>query len=181
MSTKTDDLQLITRVTAFIKSCINMVLQQQEPRDDKPIDNATLIKDVDLVDVPVVDEAVRAGYPIMMDNNVWPDVQKVPRWMCRHPESSVMMRVKGDSMVGAGILDGDYVVIDKSLRNPAANEVAFCEYDGGYTIKYFHVDDDGKHAWLVTANDKYPRMEVTEDKSFRIWGTVTAHTHIDIH
>ena len=145
MSTKTDDLQLITRVTAFIKSCINMVLQQQEPRDDKPIDNATLIKDVDLVDVPVVDEAVRAGYPIMMDNNVWPDVQKVPRWMCRHPESSVMMRVKGDSMVGAGILDGDYVVIDKSLRNPAANEVAFCEYDGGYTIKYFHVDDDGKH------------------------------------
>lgn len=164
---------------AFIKGCISATLQQ-ETLTAKLVDNATPIDNMVLVDLPFVDEAVRAGFPVMMDNNVWPDVQKVPRWMCRHPESSVMMRVKGDSMIGAGILDGDYVVIDKSLCNPSADEVAFCEYEGGYTIKYFRMDADSKRAWLVPANDSYPKMEVTEDKSFHIWGTVTAHTHIDI-
>ena len=78
-------------------------------------------------------------------------------------------------MIGAGIHDGDIIIVDKSNRNPTEREVAVCELNGEYTIK--HVVQEGNRAWLRPANPDYPEIEIHPEDDFSVWGTVTYTIH----
>lgn len=78
-------------------------------------------------------------------------------------------------MKDAGISSGDIVIVDKSNRTPSENQVAVCEFNGEYTLKFF-VMRDGV-GYLVPANPDFPEIMVTPDDEFRIWGTVTYVIH----
>lgn len=97
------------------------------------------------------------------------------RLLCPHPEATYLVRVSGDSMIDAGIFNGDIVIVDKSNRNPSPREVAVCELNGEFTLKRF-VEEDGC-GWLVPANPDYPKWKITENDQFSIWGTVTYIIH----
>lgn len=95
--------------------------------------------------------------------------------LCPHPEASYLVRVNGDSMIDAGVISGDIVIVDKSNRNPTPKEIAVCELNGEFTLKHF-IEEDGE-GWLVPANPDYPRFKVTPEDDFSIWGTVTYIIH----
>lgn len=95
--------------------------------------------------------------------------------LCPNPEASYLIRVDGNSMIDAGIYSGDIVIVDKSNRNPDETQVAVCELNGEYTLKRFV--KRGEEGWLIPANPKYPKIKVTEDDDFSIWGTVTYIIH----
>ena len=78
-------------------------------------------------------------------------------------------------MIDAGINSGDIVIVDKSNRNPRENEVAVCEFNGEYTLKYFKKKDGC--GWLVPANPDFPEIEVMPYDNLSIWGTVTYVIH----
>lgn len=78
-------------------------------------------------------------------------------------------------MIDAGVISGDIVIVDKSNRNPTPKEIAVCELNGEFTLKHF-IEEDGK-GWLVPANPDYPRLKVTPEDDFSIWGTVTYIIH----
>lgn len=113
---------------------------------------------------------ISAGFP-----NAAEDAPSVPLdlndLVIRHPAATFFMRVSGDSMEGAGILDGDIVAVDKSLEVKSGDKiVAFI--DGAFTLKKFV--KNGDQGMLVPENPKYQPIPVDESNDFQIWGVVIA-------
>ena len=73
-------------------------------------------------------------------------------------------------MIGAGLDDGDLLVVDKSLE-PTHNKIAVCFIDGEFTVKRLQVKKEGMY--LLPANSAYKPILVTEKNNFQIWGIVT--------
>ena len=80
------------------------------------------------------------------------------------------MRVAGPSMSGAGILDGDLVVVDRSLA-PAPGHVVVAVIDGEMTIKRLRRLKDGSFM-LVAEHPGYPSVTVGEQHPAEVWGVV---------
>lgn len=87
----------------------------------------------------------------------------------KNPSTTFFGRVKGDSMKGAGIDDGDLMVVDKSLKCKDG-DIAVCFVDGEFTVK--RIMFDKKSCWLIAENDKYPPIQITENNDMIIWGVV---------
>ena len=78
-------------------------------------------------------------------------------------------------MMGAGIYDGDLLIIDKSLE-PREGAIAVCFIDGEFTLKRIHferVDGQVVAIWLQPENESFAPIKVTQDNQFVIWGIVT--------
>ena len=158
--------------TEFIRKSLSRALQEPFPGRLGTVTPATELHPLHL---PFYDQRVVAGFPVPLDNDERSQDINILGMLCPHPEASYLIRVKGDSMVDAGIMSGDIVIVDKSRRNPGPREIAVCELNGEYTLKHF-VEEDGI-GWLVPDNKDYPRFKVTPDDDFSIWGTVTYIIH----
>ncbi len=160
--------------TEFIKNSISKALREENRLPDSVgvVTEASAVRPMRL---PYFDVRVRAGFPVPLDNDERAQDIELLTMLCPHPESSYLIRVVGDSMIDAGILSGDIVIVDKSNRNPSPKEIAVCELNGEYTLKHF-IEEDGQ-AWLVPANEDYPRFPVKMEDDFSIWGTVTYIIH----
>jgi repressor LexA len=80
------------------------------------------------------------------------------------------LRVRGDSMVEAGILEGDLVVV-RQRDQARPGEVIVALLNDEATVKYYR--PKGDHIELVPANQKYQPIHVTPEAEFRILGVVT--------
>ena len=67
------------------------------------------------------------------------------------------------------------VVVDRNNRNPSEHEMAVCELNGDYTLKYFR--REGDEGWLIPANPDFKRIRVTADDRFAVWGVVRFVIH----
>ncbi len=94
---------------------------------------------------------VEAGFPSPAEEELL-DTISLDRFLVEHPESTFMLKVSGDSMIEAGILPGDYVIVDRS-RKPKANDIVIAQVDGQWTMKY--LSKVGKDYILKPANKKY--------------------------
>ncbi|NCX66051.1 MAG: LexA family transcriptional regulator [Burkholderiaceae bacterium] len=91
-----------------------------------------------------------------------------------HPEATFFLRVKGDSMIGAGIHDGDLLVVDRSLE-PSHGRVVIAALDGELTVKRLH-QQRGK-ILLCADNPNYPAIEIRQGQELQIWGVVAHVIH----
>ena len=73
-------------------------------------------------------------------------------------------------MQGAGLDDGDLLVIDRS-KEPEDNAIAVCFIDGEFTVKRLKVE--AECVYLMPENPNYVPIKVTEDNELIIWGVVT--------
>jgi DNA polymerase V len=78
-------------------------------------------------------------------------------------------RVSGDSMIGAGLDDGDLLVIDRS-KNPENGKIAICLVDGEFTVK--RIKKEKNRLYLMPENKKYKPIELKEENELIIWGVV---------
>jgi DNA polymerase V len=85
-------------------------------------------------------------------------------------ESSFLMKVRGDSMLNAGISSGDMIIADKSIK-PKSGDIVIAELNGKLTIKRYF--DNGKKLLLKPENEKYQNIQLTGNDSIYIWGVVT--------
>lgn len=161
----------------FINSCIEqcMDLRISRESDLNRIGEVFAVGEGEEFELPFFDIKVVAGFPIPLDNDQIAQRIQLTSMLCPHPEATYMIRVKGDSMEDSNIFSGDILIVDKSNRNPTENEVAMCELNGEYTIKFVRTKH-GKH-YLVPANSKYPDIEIKEDDEFHVWGVVTFIVH----
>lgn len=121
--------------------------------------------------LPYADAGVKAGFPSPAQDYMSESID-LNSELIRQKESTFYARVDGDSMEGAGIFDGDIVIIDKALEAHNGNYVV-AYIDGEFTLKRFQLDESGRGAWLVPANKKYHPIHVDANNDFRIWGVVT--------
>lgn len=82
-----------------------------------------------------------------------------------------MVRVSGESMIDAGIADGDVLIVDRALK-PEHGSVVVAIVDGEFTVKYLH--QRFRQFKLRTANPTYPDIIPREGQMVEVWGVVTA-------
>ena len=119
--------------------------------------------------LPLVDGGIAAGFPSPAQDYIDLKID-LNKELIANPSSTFYGRVKGSSMQDAGILDGDILVIDKSIE-PKDGDTAVCFIDGEFTLKYIKIEPDA--IYLVPANSKFKPIKVTEENNFCIWGVVT--------
>lgn len=119
--------------------------------------------------LPFVANGISCGFPSPADDflDISIDLNKQ---LIKHPSTTFYGRVRGDSMIGAGMNDGDLLIIDKSLE-PKDGKIAVCYIDGEFTIKRIKIEQEV--IWLVAENTHYQPIKVTKDNDFVIWGIVT--------
>ena len=117
---------------------------------------------------------IKAGFPSPAQDYVENGID-LNRELVKNPSSTFFGRARGSSMEGAGIFDGDLLIIDKSLE-PYEGAVAVCFIDGEFTLMRIHFEREGIQVvavWLLPENDSFTTIKVTEENQFIIWGIVT--------
>ena len=121
-----------------------------------------------------VSGSVVAGFPSPAEQYLEPSLALNALLVKRHAAPS-FVRVEGDSMVGAGIRDGDLLVVDRSLR-PADGDVIIASVDGEFTVKTYRRDQDGVR--LEPANPAYQTIRLRAGQELDYFGKVTACIHL---
>lgn len=112
---------------------------------------------------------VQAGFPSPAQGE-YADTIDLNRALITNPAATFCARVIGNSMVDAGINEGDLLIIDRSLT-PHDGNIAVCFVDGDFTVKRLSVRDDG--IYLIPANAQFPELRVSEESNFQVWGVVS--------
>jgi DNA polymerase V len=119
--------------------------------------------------IPFIKEGVSAGFPSpaadFMENGIDLNTE-----LSENPLATFYIKVKGNSMIDAGINDKDVLVVDRSLE-PQNNKIAICFIDGEFTVKRIQLEQDC--LYLMPENPNYPPIKVTEENQLIIWGIVT--------
>ena len=95
-------------------------------------------------------------------------------YLVKNQASTFLIRVKGNSMVNAGIFDGDLLVVDRSVE-PADGKIVLGVLNGEFTVK--RIVKKGKKLILAPENENYKPIEITEEMDFQSWGVVTFSIH----
>ncbi|MBE6478127.1 MAG: translesion error-prone DNA polymerase V autoproteolytic subunit [Propionibacteriaceae bacterium] len=120
--------------------------------------------------VPLAVETVPAGFPSPAQD-YWEHDIDLNEHLIRNRPATFVVRVAGDSMEGAGIFDGDELIVDRSLQ-AGEGDVVIAVIEDELTVKRLHLTPDGPQ--LQPANDAYP---VLRPRELRIWGVVTTCLH----
>lgn len=119
--------------------------------------------------MPLAHTGVSAGFPSPADD--FKELRiSIDQEVVKNEEATFYARVAGQSMQGAGLDDGDLLVIDRS-KEPEDNAIAVCFIDGEFTVKRLKVE--AACVYLMPENPNYSPIKVTEDNQLIIWGVVT--------
>ena len=124
-------------------------------------------KKLDLLIAP----EIRAGFPSPAEDYLHESLD-FNRDLIRHPEATFYGRVEGDSMIDAGIDEGDIAVIDRSVE-AQHGDVVVGHVNGEFTIKFLDLThkEDG-YIELRPANKNYEPIRIDLDDTFEVWGVV---------
>lgn len=138
-------------------------------QDDIKVNQVKPITDERTSGLQFFEGRVQAGFPSPAQGE-YADTIDLNRALITNPASTFCARVIGNSMVDAGINEGDMLIIDRSLT-PHDGNIAVCFVDGDFTVKRLSVRPDG--VFLTPANANFPELRVNEDSNFQVWGVVS--------
>lgn len=117
----------------------------------------------------LIEQGISAGFPSPADD--FKEIRiSLDRELVKNKESTFYARVSGESMIEAGLDDGDLLVIDRSL-NPQNGKIAICMIDGEFTVK--RIIKKGNKLFLKPENKNYDVIEINPENELSIWGIVT--------
>lgn len=123
--------------------------------------------------IPLFDSRIPAGFPSPAADYFESDLA-LNDLVVDHPAATFFVRIDGDSMVEAGIHNGDVVVVDRALE-PGLDSIVIAAVDGQFTIK--RISRANGRLFLLPANRNHAPIEITEDMDFHVWGVVTYVIH----
>lgn len=127
-----------------------------------------------LADLPLWVQAsvatVKAGFPSPAEDHLLKRIDLMEQ-LIRHPQATFLLRVRGDSMRGVGIFDGDVVLVDRAIR-PRSGHVVIAVVDGEFVCKTLAIRAD--RVRLKAANPTFADIVPKEGQTLEIWGVVTA-------
>ena len=118
---------------------------------------------------PLYLDRISAGFPSPADDYIETALD-LNTYLIRNPAATFMVRVSGDSMTGAGISDGDVLVVDRS-EQPAHGKIVVAVLDGELTVKRL-VMKNGR-TQLAPENPCYQPIAVAECQDLHVWGVVS--------
>ncbi len=96
------------------------------------------------------------------------------RHLIKNSTATFFVRVTGDSMVKAGIHDGDLLVVDRSIE-PRDKNVVIAVVNGELTVKRIRIRKN--RLTLEAENEAYQSQEINDGIEFEVWGVVTNVIH----
>ncbi|CAM3573878.1 translesion error-prone DNA polymerase V autoproteolytic subunit [Flavobacterium gelidilacus] len=121
------------------------------------------------IELPYISSGIKAGFPSPAADF---DESKISldNVLVKNKEATFYAKASGNSMIGAGIDNGDILVIDRSLE-PQNNKIAICYLDGEFTVKRIKIEGD--NVFLMPENKNYKPIQIAEENDLIIWGIVT--------
>lgn len=116
---------------------------------------------------------VRAGFPSPAADHTRKRLD-LNELLIRNKEATFIFRVKGDSMNGIGIYEGDELLVDRSIAAKHGN-IVLAVLNDDYTVKRLH--RRGGVVKLVAENPLFPPIVVKDGEELLIWGVVTRNLH----
>jgi len=123
--------------------------------------------------IPLLNDSVSAGFPSPADDYTEENID-LNEHLISNPFSTFFLRVKGDSMINAGIKDKDLIIVDKSLIAKPGN-IVIAMIDGEFTIKRLSIKND--ELYLKAENHNYPDFRFRNHIDVQIWGVVIYSIH----
>jgi DNA polymerase V len=123
-------------------------------------------------EIPVFGWPVKAGFPSPAEDFIEHNLD-LNAYLIRNKPATFMLKVSGDSMMGAGILDGDLIVVD-----PEQDRIAVVRIGGEFTVKRLHYQ--GNRLFLMPENPQYSPIQVNVDElnsDYQVWGIVIGAIH----
>ncbi|WP_285246707.1 translesion error-prone DNA polymerase V autoproteolytic subunit [Pseudarthrobacter sp. efr-133-R2A-89] len=126
-----------------------------------------------LLSVLIAPVAVAAGFPSPAQDYFDGRID-LNAHLIKDITSTFVVRVTGDSMEGAGISDGDELIVNRALE-PRDGSVVIAVLDGELTIKRLRITVNG--VVLQAENPRYPDIRVPALSELTIWGVATRCLH----
>jgi DNA polymerase V len=136
-------------------------------RDTKPVSFARACRGKPMK-LTIIESPVPAGFPSPVDD--LKDTIDLNAHLIRRPESTYLVRVQGDSMIDAGIFDGDLLVVDRSIE-PSTGDIVIAVVNGDFTVKKLY--RNGSKVELQPANPRCKTITFAGTEELEIWGVVT--------
>ncbi|MDF1758566.1 MAG: translesion error-prone DNA polymerase V autoproteolytic subunit [Legionellaceae bacterium] len=122
---------------------------------------------------PLYSSHVRAGFPSPADDYIETHLDLNSHFI-KHPAATFFVIAEGDSMMGAGILSGDMLIVDKSLE--ASNgKIIIAAIDGELTVK--RLSRENGRVQLLPENSSFQPIDITDEQDLVVWGVVTHVIH----
>ena len=137
----------------------------------------TLLKnheDDSLETVPYILSRISAGFPSPADDYIENNLS-ISELLIKNQLSTFLMKASGESMIEAGINDGDVLVVDRSLE-ARSRDIVIAIFEGNLTVKRLIIKADGS-AILKSENPLYKNILISEHTELEIWGVVTSAIH----
>jgi DNA polymerase V len=122
------------------------------------------------VTLPILLRAVPAGFPSPADDHVENEID-LQALLVRNRPATFLVRVSGDSMIGARLFDGDLAVVDRSLA-PRDGDIVVVDVDGERSFKVW--SREAGRVQLSFANQAYPAFSFGDDAHVEIWGVLSS-------
>ena len=123
--------------------------------------------------LPLYLSAVEAGFPSPADDYVDNEIN-LHDFLVRNKNATFFLKAHGESMLGAGIHDGDLLIVDRSVE-AGHNKIVIAAIDGELTVK--RLLRRPRAAVLAPENPLYPEIYITYKEHVHIWGVVTFSIH----
>ncbi len=141
------------------------------------MNKSTLVKkhkDNSLETVPYILSRISAGFPSPADDYIENNLS-ISELLIKNQLSTFLMKASGESMIEAGINDGDLLVVDRSLE-ARSRDIVIAIFEGNLTVKRLIIKVDGS-AILKAENPLYKNILISEYTELEIWGVVTSAIH----
>lgn len=113
--------------------------------------------------------SVPAGFSAAANENSHEQVS-LDSYIVTNPASTVLFRVRGESMTGAGIYDGDLLVVDRSIE-PVHGQVVVADINNYMTVKRLYKRSG--EVKLQASNPQFQDITFIESEEMSVWGVVT--------
>ena len=123
--------------------------------------------------LPLASEHIAAGFPSPADDYIDTCID-LNEELIYHPASTFFLRVKGESMSNAGVLNGDLLIVDRSL-NPQPGHLVVAILDGAFTLKKLTYREG--IPYLEAEHPNHPAIDLRNYENIQIWGVAIYSIH----
>ncbi|ERM14608.1 translesion error-prone DNA polymerase V autoproteolytic subunit [Pantoea ananatis] len=121
-----------------------------------------------LLALPLFMERVPCGFPSPAQDYVEQRID-LNKLIVQHPSSTYFVRVSGESMTGAGINDGDMLVVDSALR-ASHGDIVVASVEGEFTVKRLQLQPCLQ---LMPMNRQFKPIAISKEDALEVFGVVT--------
>ena len=123
--------------------------------------------------IPLASECISAGFPSPADDYIDAGID-LNEQLIRNPTSTFLLRVSGNSMTGAGIHNGDLLIVDRSL-NPHPGHIVVAVIEGAFILKRLVLKNEV--LYLEADNPDYQQIDLRQYENVHVWGVAIHSIH----